>query len=219
MSLGASPILEQIEVGLLQNLVTLIGCPATGEAALVDPAFESERLLARAAALGLRVRLVLVTHTHVDHIDAVAEVVAATGATVHVHALEVEALRAIGVSDPSVLRGGEGLAVGRIPLQALHVPGHTPGAVAYHLHEDGAVVTGDTLFVGSCGRSDFAGGDARALYRSLRTLADLPEETRIYPGHDYGSTPTSTIGREREQNPWLRAAFHDREAEFHSLRR
>ena len=92
------------------------------------------------------------------------------------------------------------IAVGGLRFNALASPGHTPGGMCYYLPDSGALLSGDTLFVGSCGSAS----DGRALYRSLRRLADLPEETRVYPGHDYGPTPTSSIGWESERNPALR---------------
>jgi glyoxylase-like metal-dependent hydrolase (beta-lactamase superfamily II) len=111
------------------------------------------------------------------------------------------------------LRGGERIAIGSVTIEALATPGHTVAGTSYLV--EGAVMTGDTLFVGGCGRSDFPGGDARVLWRSLQRLCALPEETRVYPGHDYGASPTSTIGWERTTNPYLLCTSED---EFVALR-
>jgi glyoxylase-like metal-dependent hydrolase (beta-lactamase superfamily II) len=201
-ALPPAPEVVQIEVGLLQNLCELLYCPTTREAAVVDPAFEVDRLLREAAARELRVTTVLVTHTHIDHVEGVAALVERTGAAVVVsprEAADVEAppgTRFVDAAD------GRDLPIGRCGVRALDTPGHTVGGTCYLA--DGFVVTGDVLFVGGCGRSDFPGGDTAALYRSLQRLKALPEETRVYPGHDYGPTRTSSIGSELLTNPYLR---------------
>jgi hydroxyacylglutathione hydrolase len=198
--LPPAPEVVQIEVGLLQNFCELLHCPDTGEAAVVDPAWEVDRLLREAAQRRLRITRVLVTHTHVDHIEGVAALVAATGALVAVHPHEAVALPP---GLPLVeLHDRQDLAIGRCGVRALETFGHTAGGVSYLA--DGFVVTGDVLFVGGCGRTDLPGGDVAAMWRSLQRLAALPEETRVYPGHDYGPTPTSTISRELLENRYLR---------------
>ena len=198
----------------MSNFNELIACKISQECAVVDPAFEVDRLLREAKQRGWTITAVLVTHTHHDHVDGVEEMVKATGATAYVGAGEVEALRRAAPSAQIVgLAGGETIHVGELRIAALPTPGHTVAGTSYIV--DGNVFTGDTLFVGFCGRSDFSGGDAATLYRSLRRLADLPEETRVWPGHDYGKTPTSTIGWERTTNPYLLCAS---EAEFIALR-
>jgi hydroxyacylglutathione hydrolase len=210
--LPPAPEVLQIEVGLLQNFCEILHCPETGQAAVVDPAWEVDRLLREAARLGLTISQVLVTHTHNDHIEGVEAVVAATGAAVLVHPHEAGALPP-GLPRVVPLGDGQDVAIGRRGVRALETFGHTAGGVSYLA--DGFVVTGDVLFVGGCGRTDFPGGDPAAMWTSLQRLAALPEETRLYPGHDYGPTPTSTIGREREENRYLRCRSFE---EFRALR-
>jgi glyoxylase-like metal-dependent hydrolase (beta-lactamase superfamily II) len=203
----------QIEVGLLQNF-NVFAWDDDGVAAIVDPAYEVDRLLREAEARTLRVAMILITHTHHDHIDGVEEMARATGAPVYVGSGELPAAAKAAPSATIVpLEGGETLPLGRERVQVLATPGHTIAGRSYLI--DGNVMTGDTLFVGGCGRTDFPGGDPRVLWRSLQTLAALPEETRVYPGHDYGQTPTSTIGWEKSTNPYLRCAT---EEEFVALR-
>lgn len=204
----------QTEVGLLSNFNELIADTETRVCAVVDPAFEVDRLLKEAAKRGWKIEAVLITHTHHDHVDGVEEMVRATGAKVYVGAGEVEALKRAAPSAEVVpLHGGETISVGNLRIEALPTPGHTVAGTSYVV--DGNVITGDTLFIGGCGRSDFTGGDAPTLWRSLQRLASLPEETRVWPGHDYGQTPTSTIGWERTTNPYLLCKD---EAEFVALR-
>jgi glyoxylase-like metal-dependent hydrolase (beta-lactamase superfamily II) len=105
------------------------------------------------------------------------------------------------------------IAIGRRGVRALHTPGHTVGGTCFL--GDGFLISGDVLFVGGCGRTDFTGGDTAEMWSSLQRIAGLPEETRIYPGHDYGTTPTSTVGRELLENPYLRCATYD---DFRALR-
>lgn len=204
----------QVEVGLIQNFNELLACPETGDAAVVDPAFEPDRLLKLAAEHGLRITTVLVTHTHPDHVEAVGEIVAATGAVVRVGPREADNVRRLAPAANVVpVTDGETIPIGRRSVTAISTPGHTVDGVSYYTGE--AVMTGDTLFVGGVGRTDFPGGDAPTLFRSLQKILALPEETRVYPGHDYGQTPTSTIAWERATNPYLKCQTAD---EFVALR-
>ncbi len=192
----------QIEVGMLSNLNELVADKKSGRCAVVDPAYEVDRLLREARERAWQIVAVLVTHTHPDHIDGVDELVRATGAEVFVGAGEAGRVRAEApTAKVTELHGGERIAVGEEQIETLATPGHTIAGISYLA--GGAVMTGDTLFIGGCGRTDFPGGDPRVLWRSLQKLAALPEETRVYPGHDYGQTPTSTIGWEKTSNPYL----------------
>jgi glyoxylase-like metal-dependent hydrolase (beta-lactamase superfamily II) len=210
--LPPAPEVVQIEVGLLQNFCEILYCPDTREAAVVDPAWEVDRLLREVERLKLRVTTALITHTHNDHIEGVDELVRQTGAAVVVHPREADRVRAAGRKLVDAV-DGQDLAIGRRGVRALETPGHTVGGTCYLA--DGYVITGDVLFVGGCGRTDFAGGDAAQMWNSLQRLARLPEETRVYPGHNYGDTETSTIAHELRENRFLRCASLD---EFRVLR-
>jgi hydroxyacylglutathione hydrolase len=210
--LPPAPEVVQIEVGLLQNFCEILFCPETREAAIVDPAFEVDRLLQEALRRKLTVKLALITHTHHDHIDGVAELCEKTGAAVVVDRREAAAVRA---AERSLIDAvdRQDIAIGRRGVRALSTPGHTVGGTCYLA--DGFVVTGDVLFVGGCGRTDLTGGNTAQMWESLQRLGRLPEETRVYPGHDYGETPTSTIAHELQTNRFLRCATFE---EFCALR-
>lgn len=209
-----SVVIVQEEVGLLQNFNYLIGDVATRETAVVDPAFEVDRLLRLAKDGNWRITTILLTHTHNDHIDGTAEMVAATGAPVYVGRAEHERVaKSQGAAEYRLLDGGETIPLGASEITVLATPGHTAAGRSYLV--DGALFTGDTLFIGGVGRTDFPGSDPHAMWQSLQLLAELPEETKVYPGHDYGQTLTSTIGWERTSNPYLVCKT---EAEFVALR-
>jgi glyoxylase-like metal-dependent hydrolase (beta-lactamase superfamily II) len=210
--LPPAPEVVQIEVGLLQNFCEILYCPDTREAAIVDPAWEADRLRRAADGLGLRITRLLITHTHEDHIEGVAELVRATGAAVVVSPREAAALAGDAPDRIDALDRRD-IAIGRCGVRALDTPGHTAGGTCYLA--DGFIVTGDLLFVGGCGRTDFPGGDTAAMWRSLQRLAALPEETRVYPGHNYGDTPTSTLAHELRANRYLRCQTFE---EFRALR-
>jgi len=203
---SGSPLeIVQLEVGLLQNFCEVIACPRTGRAALVDPAFEVDRLLREADRRGWVVDTILITHTHDDHVAGLDEAWERTRALVRCHASELERVRTLAATVQPV-GDGERLSLGDGTIQAIHTPGHVPGCICWYVPNPGAIITGDVLFVGSCGGVSYPGSDPAAMVHSLQhKLATLPEQTRVYPGHDYGPTPTSTIGWEITHNPALLA--------------
>jgi glyoxylase-like metal-dependent hydrolase (beta-lactamase superfamily II) len=210
--LPPAPEVVQIEVGLLQNFCEILFCPETKEAAVVDPAWEVDRLMKEAEARGLSIKTILVTHTHNDHIEGVGELVEKTGAAVVVSPREADRVRRDAKTIVDAVEGRD-VAIGRRGVRVLDTPGHTVGGTCFLA--DGFLVTGDLLFVGGCGRTDFQGGDTATMWRSLQRVAALPEETRVYPGHDYGKTPTSSIGHELLTNPYLLCKSYE---EFRALR-
>jgi hydroxyacylglutathione hydrolase len=180
------------------------------ECVVVDPGGDVATLRLEVARTGARCAAILVTHTHWDHIGAVADLAEATGAPVHASAIEAPVLErpddfyaALGVHirahAPDVrLAGGETLDLARISFETLGVPGHSPGHLAFHA--DGCLFSGDVLFAGGVGRVDLPGGDWETLLGSIRALADrLPPETVVYSGHG----PPTTLGDELRRNPFL----------------
>jgi glyoxylase-like metal-dependent hydrolase (beta-lactamase superfamily II) len=205
---------KQLEVGPMQNYVYLLGDPQTREAAVVDAAWDIDAVLRIAEADGYKIVTDLVTHFHPDHlggdlmghqIRGAAELVAKVPAKVHIHKAElpfVHRLTGLSPSDVVAVEGGDKVKIGRLEVTFLHTPGHTPGSQCFLVGN--ALVSGDTLFIGSCGRVDLPGSDPEDMYRSLQALAALPEATILYPGHNYADRPRSTIGDEKRTNMMLR---------------
>jgi hydroxyacylglutathione hydrolase len=185
----------QIRSGQMDNFSYLVFCPVTLRGVGVDPSLAPENLLAEAEARGVRLEMVVNTHGHRDHTGGNAKVLETTGSRLAAHPADVPG------ADISLSEGSE-IAVGEGRVVVLHTPGHSPGSIVLHL--PGALITGDTLFVTRVGRADLAGSDPEALYRSLQRLASFPPETKVYPGHDYGPQPVSSIAFEKENNPFLR---------------
>ena len=194
-------IFEQIPVGQMQNFSYLVGDEKTKEAAIVDPGWDIGKLLSAAKKDDLDVKHILITHSHYDHIQQVKDLFDATDATVYVHKEDSEEIKNHGVGKIKTVDEGDIINIGKIKIKVLHTPGHTPGSVCYLI--DNKLITGDTLFVGNIGRTDLPGGNPRIMSETLRRLKKLDENIEVYPGHDYGSTKSSTIGREKKTNPHM----------------
>ncbi len=214
---------KQVEVGPMQNFVYLVGSTETRKVAVVDPAWDIEEILRLAAADEMEITHALVTHTHPDHvgswlrgvhIEGVEELLARTKAKVVVHKAEAEFLKSLSPSDIVKTESGDKISVGGIAIKLIHTPGHTPGSQCFLLEDlssGGAsrLIAGDTLFVGSCGRVDFPGGNAEQMYESLtQKLMPLADDTILFPGHNYAVKKSSTIKEQKKTNPYL---------QFHSL--
>jgi glyoxylase-like metal-dependent hydrolase (beta-lactamase superfamily II) len=213
---------HQLPVGEMANLAYLVGSRSTRECLVVDPAWEVDALLDRAEADGMRVVGALVTHYHPDHvggqvfghrIEGVARLLERQPVPLHVNEREAEGTRRVtGAAESDLARhaGGDLIALGSVRVRLLHTPGHTPGSQCFLVEEEGRpglLVSGDTLFLGSCGRVDLPGASPEDMYRSLTgILAKLPDDTVLYPGHLYSSEPSAPLAHEKRRNPYLRAA-------------
>ncbi|MCM8811604.1 MAG: MBL fold metallo-hydrolase [Candidatus Omnitrophica bacterium] len=194
--------LKQLELGPLQNFVYLIGPAESAETAVVDPGWDVPGILKTAERDGRRITAVLVTHTHFDHINGVAELVSATDVPVYVHKKEEGALPVEPASRKGV-EGGYEFSLGPLALSFLHTPGHTPGSLCVSVQDK--LITGDTLFIGGCGRCDLPGGDPELLHKSLVRLSQMDDRFIVHPGHNYASQPTSFLKDEKRYNPFLQA--------------
>jgi glyoxylase-like metal-dependent hydrolase (beta-lactamase superfamily II) len=207
-------ILIRLIVGPLQVNCFILADEKTKEAVIIDPGDDAQDILRVIQEKGLRVRYIVNTHAHFDHVGANKAVKDATGAELLLHEADAPLLAAAAsqsrsfgmgpVSSPPpdrLLKHGDRIAAGEVSLTVVHTPGHTPGGIS--LIEEGMVFTGDSLFAGSIGRTDFPGGDLMALIGSIkRHLLSLPDDTKVFSGHG----PASTIGEERRENPFLNAS-------------
>lgn len=206
---------KQFLVGKLAVFAYAVWDPETRECLLIDPAFETQNILAWVGEAGLKVEGIINTHAHTDHTAGNFAIISATGARLCIHRLEAKRLtriwnRAIskvlgGAGSPSadlLLEHGDEIPVGRYQLEVIHTPGHTSGSIC--LLGENHLFTGDTLFVGGVGRTDLPGGSEKTLAESIKTrILTLDDSIIVWPGHHYGATPTSTIGRERAGNPFI----------------
>jgi glyoxylase-like metal-dependent hydrolase (beta-lactamase superfamily II) len=200
-------IVRRLVLGELETNCWLVSDDDGGPLVVIDPAGDPDELLA--AIGGAPVTAVALTHGHFDHIGAAREVLAATGAPLLVHEADAEAILTpdgsggarfgFDVTAPPadrLLRDGDVVEAGSLRLTVLHTPGHTPGSICLHSEADDELFSGDTLFADSVGRTDFAGGDPRAMRDSIARLAMLPGGTRVHPGHG----PDTTVAREQRVN-------------------
>ena len=204
---------EILPVGMLQCNCSIFGDESTREAIVVDPGDQIDDILEILKRHSLAVKAIVITHAHIDHIGGAAKLKAATGAPVYMNANDQELydhldMQASWLGMPqqtrteidSPAREGDSLALGETVFHFLHTPGHTQGSVSIWIPAENKLIAGDTLFRDSIGRTDLPGGNTRQLLSSIHTkLLTLPETAIVVPGHG----PNTTIGREKEQNPFL----------------
>ena len=199
-----------------QVLTYIVACPQSCDAVIIDPAGDEDKLLSLLEIKSLRAKYIVNTHGHADHVLGNQTLKNLLKIPVCMHEADDRFF-----SDPSVreissqelklpptdpvdikLKDGDVLELGTLNIEVIHTPGHTPGSVCYLVGEN--LFTGDTLFVGAAGRTDLIGGSLNTLIKSIeKKLIVLPKQTIVWPGHDYGESPSSTIGREMEENPYI----------------
>ena len=206
---------EVLPVGMLGCNCSVLGDEISREAIVIDPGDEISRILDIIHRNQLTVKMIVITHAHIDHIGGTEKLRAATGAPVYMHEadkmlsdqlavqaswLGIEAPKDPGIDTPA--REGDIIRAGAVEAHVLHTPGHTPGSISIYLPLESKLIAGDTLFEGSIGRTDLPGGDTAQIGRSIRgKLYTLPEETIVFPGHG----ATTSIGKEKKHNPFVRA--------------
>lgn len=213
--MGSSLYMKQMLLGPMANYVYLIGDTESREAMVVDAAWDIPAILEQLDNDDMTLTGALVTHFHPDHIggdmmgqhiDGIPELLTERGVKVYVNKEEASWVsQTIGLetSDMVAVDGETEISIGKVPLRFIHTPGHTPGSQCFMAGDN--LVSGDTLFIGSCGRVDLPGSNASDLYYSLtQKLAKLPGDTVLYPGHAYSEEPASTIAREKTNNPFMR---------------
>ena len=185
----------------MENFVYLVGSKKTREVFVVDPAWQVDTVLRKAKEEDLKVVGALVSHYHFDHTNGIEELLAAGNIPIYVNKKDVPYLA---VSDTLVkgVDAGHKVKAGDVEIEMVHTPGHTPGSQCFHVR--GHLISGDTLFIGACGRTDLPGGDASQMYHSLtKTLMKFDDATVLCPGHNYADKPTSTMGDQKKKNPYL----------------
>lgn len=199
----------------MRNFAYLIGDRETGDCMVVDPAYAAGDLVDALEADDMHLSGVLVTHHHPDHVGGtmmgfelkgLAQLLDRTSVPVHVNTYEaqwVSRITGIAMSDLTAHEHGDKVGIGDIEIELLHTPGHTPGSQCFLL--DGRLVAGDTLFLEGCGRTDFPGGDADEMYRSLQQLVKLPGDPTVFPGHWYSEEPSATLSEVHSTNYVFRA--------------
>lgn len=207
-------IIEQIEIGPMQNFTYIVGSRSTREVVIVDPAWDIENLMQHINKNDYTLKGALATHYHPDHIggsysgnnvEGIAELLAVNPVKVYANKHEADGIKKVSeVSDSDIVKvdSGDTLSVGNIDIEFLHTPGHTPGSQCFRIKN--TLVSGDTLFINGCGRVDLPGSDSDDMYRSMKKLADLPDDTLLLPGHNYGHVPNATIAETKDMNPYLK---------------
>ena len=207
-------IIEQIQIGPMQNFTYIVGSRSTREVALVDPAWDVDALLEHIDQKDYTLMGALITHYHPDHcggsmsghsISGVAELMGQRPVRVYAHKTEAAGVvKVTGISDSDVVKveSGDTLSIGAVEVEFLHTPGHTPGSQCFRIKN--TLVSGDTLFIDGCGRVDLPGSDTEDMFHSLQRLCDLPDDTLLLPGHNYSAVPNATMGETKQQNAYLR---------------
>lgn len=196
-------IVRQMAVGTMQNFVYLLADRPGGEALAVDSGWETEPIINAAREVRVKVKFAVGTHNHFDHTSTLRELAGALGAKVVAHECSP-------IDHDVSVKGGDVLMIGQNEIKIIYTPGHTADSICLYGGEN--LFTGDTLFIGNCGRTDLPGGSTEEMFRSLHeVILKLPPHTTIYPGHDYGDVPFRKLGEEAQSNPALSAKTY---AEF-----
>ncbi len=206
-------ILEQIEIGPMQNFAYIIGCQTSREVVIIDPAWDVTSLLSKLDEKDYKLKGALVTHYHPDHIggafgtnniEGISELLAQRPVKVYAHNDEVDGVKKItGASENDMTRvySGDKLSIGAIEIEFLHTPGHTPGSQCFRIQN--TLVSGDTLFINGCGRVDLPGSNSEDMFHSIKKLSDLPDDTVLLPGHNYAHVEKATLKETKKINTYM----------------
>lgn len=207
-------IIEQIQIGPMENFTYIVGSRSTREVVIVDPAWDIDALLERVQSQGYQLTGALLTHYHPDHcggsfgsnaVEGIAELLERQSVPIYAHKLEAAGVQKVtGVSETDIrkVESGDRLDIGDVEVEFLHTPGHTPGSQCFRIKN--TLVSGDTLFIQGCGRVDLPGSNSEDMYHSLQKLAGLPDDTVLLPGHNYADVPNARMDDVRRTNVYMR---------------
>ena len=201
MSTNSSLYLKQLELGPMENFVYLVGDKNAREVLVVDPAWQVDTILKVAKQEDLTIKGALISHYHFDHTNGIEELLESVDCPVYVNKKDSPYLE---FSHDNIRNMDDGarVQVGDVEITLVHTPGHTPGSQCFHVQD--RLISGDTLFIGACGRCDLPGGDAKEMYHTLtQRLMKFDDSTILFPGHNYSEKSSSTMGAEKKTNPYL----------------
>lgn len=200
-TITSSHTIHALELGPMENFVYLLVDEKTNTAAVVDPAWQVDKIIEQAENLNITITDILLTHSHHDHINGLDGILSQYDAQIHILKKEAD-FWGENLIKPQLHHGGDSIQVGKTVIEVMHTPGHTPGSTCYRIGSD--LITGDTLFVFGCGRCDMHGGDPEQMYTTLKRFkTDLPNDIVIHPGHNYSAQKSSTLKEEIEGNPFM----------------
>jgi len=189
---------KQLKLGMMENFSYIVGY--NGEAAVVDPGWEYKRLIEACEKENLKIKKILLTHAHYDHAKDLTKLAARTDAEIYVHKSEEIKSKDFKIKN---IKDSDEITIGKIKIKVIHTPGHSSGSVCFLINNK-ILLTGDTLFVCAIGRVDLPGSNEEDMMKSLKKLSKLADDIEVYPGHDYGEKPFSTIGYEKENNSFMK---------------
>ena len=195
-------LLEQFELGPMENFLYFLGDPKTQEIAIIDPAWDVDYLRSHAQKQNLKITAILLTHGHPDHVNGIDGLLSTHNIPVYISQHEAP-MYTPRCKNLKKIKPNEKFRIGSLEIECIHTPGHTPGCQCFLAQ--GHLIAGDTLFIDGCGRCDLPGGNAKVMYHSLyQIIMKLPDETTVYPGHNYGPLPYATLGEQKKTNPYLK---------------
>jgi len=194
--------LKQLELGPMENFVYLVGSKKTKEVFVVDPAWQVDTVLRIAKEEGLKIVGALISHYHFDHTNGIEELLQSADVPVYVNKKDIPYMTDVQKDVLKPVDAGTKVKAGDVEIEMIHTPGHTPGSQCFCVRDH--LISGDTLFINACGRTDLPGGDAKQMYHSLtQTLMKMPDSTVLCPGHNYSDKPVTTMGEQKKHNPYL----------------
>ncbi len=192
---------KQVVLGPMENFVYFVGSKDTREVFVVDPAWQADTILRVAKEEGLKIIGALISHYHFDHTNGIEELLESVQVPVYVNKKDLDYMD-VSKDILKPIDAGTKVKAGDVEIEMIHTPGHTPGSQCFHVR--GHLISGDTLFINACGRTDLPGGSAKELYHSLtKTLMKMDDSTILCPGHNYADKPTATMGDQKKHNPYL----------------